>query len=103
MASSEDLRSHVLEDVVIQGHAIRLRDIPCKAFTLSGRHDNWQVSAAVGMFAIPFLQEGNFLQTSESPSVAEKWVGGIPVATRKDWCLFHSMGKVLLARHGIPS
>ncbi|XP_015275297.1 PREDICTED: L-fucose kinase [Gekko japonicus] len=43
MASSEDLKSHVLEDVVIQGHAIRLRDIPCKVFTLSGRHDNWQV------------------------------------------------------------
>ncbi|XP_077165835.1 L-fucose kinase isoform X3 [Paroedura picta] len=45
VASSEDLKGHVLEDVVIQGHALRLRDIPCKVFTLSGRHDNWQCPA----------------------------------------------------------
>ncbi|XP_048371210.1 L-fucose kinase isoform X2 [Sphaerodactylus townsendi] len=45
VASSEDLKSHVLEDVVVQGHAIKLRNIPCKVFTLSGRHDNWQSPA----------------------------------------------------------
>nr|XP_056718645.1 L-fucose kinase [Euleptes europaea] len=45
VASSEDLKGHLLEDVVIQGHSVRLRDIPCKVFTLSGRHDNWQSPA----------------------------------------------------------
>lgn len=42
-ASSVALRNHPLTDVVIQGHTVRLRDIPSKVFTLSGRHDNWQV------------------------------------------------------------
>ncbi|XP_054856789.1 L-fucose kinase isoform X2 [Eublepharis macularius] len=43
--SSEALRSRVLEDVVVQGHATRLRGIRCKVFTLSGRHDDWQCPA----------------------------------------------------------
>lgn len=37
------LKNHLLSDVVIQGHAVKLRDIPGKVFTLSGCHDNWQV------------------------------------------------------------
>ncbi|KAM6430681.1 L-fucose kinase isoform 1-T1 [Liasis olivaceus] len=45
VASSVALRSHLLEDVVIQGHVIRLRHISCKVFTLSGRHDDWQSTA----------------------------------------------------------
>lgn len=44
-SSSVALRSHLLEDVVIQGHVIRLRHTSCKVFTLSGRHDDWQVCA----------------------------------------------------------
>ncbi|XP_066493158.1 L-fucose kinase isoform X2 [Tiliqua scincoides] len=44
-ASSVALRNHPLTDVVIQGHTVRLRDIPSKVFTLSGRHDNWQSPA----------------------------------------------------------
>ncbi|XP_032086652.1 L-fucose kinase [Thamnophis elegans] len=44
-ASSVALRSHVLQDVVIQGHVIRLRHVSCKVFTLSGRHDDWQTTA----------------------------------------------------------
>uniref|UniRef100_A0A670KG69 Fucose kinase n=1 Tax=Podarcis muralis TaxID=64176 RepID=A0A670KG69_PODMU len=43
MASSVVLRSYLLRDVVVQGHTVRLRGIPCKVFTLSGHHDDWQV------------------------------------------------------------
>ncbi|XP_042336778.1 L-fucose kinase isoform X2 [Sceloporus undulatus] len=42
MASSEALRGHHLKDVVIQGHAVRLKGITCKVFTLSGRRDKWE-------------------------------------------------------------
>ncbi|XP_072836505.2 L-fucose kinase [Pogona vitticeps] len=45
VASSVALRSCPLQDVVVQGHAIRLKDFRCKAFTLSGRHDDWQAPA----------------------------------------------------------
>ncbi|XP_026570118.1 L-fucose kinase isoform X1 [Pseudonaja textilis] len=45
VASSVALRSHLLQDVVIQGHVIRLRHLSCKVFTLSGRHDDWQSTA----------------------------------------------------------
>ncbi|XP_060537497.1 L-fucose kinase isoform X6 [Pantherophis guttatus] len=45
VASSATLRSHLLQDVVIQGHVIRLRHMSCKVFTLSGRHDDWQGTA----------------------------------------------------------
>ncbi|KAL7978778.1 hypothetical protein Chor_013267 [Crotalus horridus] len=45
-SSSVALRSHLLEDVVIQGHVIRLRHTSCKVFTLSGRHDDWQSTAS---------------------------------------------------------
>lgn len=41
-SSSMALKNHLLSDVVIQGHAVKLRDIPGKVFTLSGCHDNWQ-------------------------------------------------------------
>ncbi|XP_053126958.1 L-fucose kinase isoform X2 [Hemicordylus capensis] len=44
-ASSVALRSRPLQDVVLQGHAVRLRDIPSRVFTLSGCHDNWQSPA----------------------------------------------------------
>ncbi|XP_062817746.1 L-fucose kinase isoform X1 [Anolis carolinensis] len=40
--SSEALRGHHLKDVVIQGHAVRLKGLSCKVFTLSGRHDRWE-------------------------------------------------------------
>ncbi|NXA41609.1 FUK kinase, partial [Eudromia elegans] len=42
-ASSAALRSCPLRDVVLQGHHVRLRDLPCRVFTLSGRLDDWQV------------------------------------------------------------
>ncbi|KAM3829017.1 L-fucose kinase isoform 2-T2 [Vipera latastei] len=45
-SSSVALRSHLREDVVIQGHVIRLRRMSCKVFTLSGRHDDWQSTAS---------------------------------------------------------
>ncbi|KAJ7312061.1 hypothetical protein JRQ81_006396 [Phrynocephalus forsythii] len=44
-ASSVALRSCPLQDVVVQAHAIRLRELSCKAFTLSGRQDDWQAPA----------------------------------------------------------
>ncbi|XP_067326996.1 L-fucose kinase [Anolis sagrei] len=46
--SLEALRDHRLEDVVIQGHAVRLKDLSCKVFTLSGRHDQWESPAEEG-------------------------------------------------------
>ncbi|XP_061449988.1 L-fucose kinase isoform X2 [Rhineura floridana] len=45
VASSVALKNHLLKDVVIQGHAVRLREIPCTVFTLSGRYDDWQSPA----------------------------------------------------------
>nr|XP_028595272.1 L-fucose kinase isoform X2 [Podarcis muralis] len=48
MASSVVLRSYLLRDVVVQGHTVRLRGIPCKVFTLSGHHDDWQSMAEEG-------------------------------------------------------
>lgn len=41
--SSAALRDHLLRDIVLQGHHIRLRDLPCRVFTLTGRLDDWQV------------------------------------------------------------
>ncbi|XP_060131908.1 L-fucose kinase isoform X3 [Zootoca vivipara] len=48
VASSVALRSYLLRDVVVQGHTVRLRGIPCKVFTLSGHHDDWQSMAEEG-------------------------------------------------------
>uniref|UniRef100_A0A8C8RF37 L-fucose kinase n=1 Tax=Pelusios castaneus TaxID=367368 RepID=A0A8C8RF37_9SAUR len=45
VSSSPALRCCPLHDVVLQGHAIQLRDMPCRVFTLTGRHDNWQTPA----------------------------------------------------------
>ncbi|NWR19674.1 FUK kinase, partial [Emberiza fucata] len=42
MGSSAALRGCPLRDVVLQGHHIRLRDLPCRVFTLTGRLDDWQ-------------------------------------------------------------
>ncbi|NWX91313.1 FUK kinase, partial [Nothoprocta pentlandii] len=44
-ASSVALRSCLLHDVVLQGHHVRLRDLPCRVFTLTGRLDDWQSPA----------------------------------------------------------
>ncbi|XP_062442094.1 L-fucose kinase [Rhea pennata] len=44
-ASSAALRSCPLRDVVLQGHRVRLRDLPCRVFTLTGRLDDWQSPA----------------------------------------------------------
>ncbi|XP_035193005.1 L-fucose kinase isoform X2 [Oxyura jamaicensis] len=41
-ASSPALQGCPLRDVVLQGHHVRLRDLPCRVFTLSGRLDDWQ-------------------------------------------------------------
>ncbi|NWW92499.1 FUK kinase, partial [Rhynochetos jubatus] len=45
VASSLALQDCPLRDVVLQGHHIRLRDLPCRVFTLTGRLDNWQSPA----------------------------------------------------------
>ncbi|XP_068812258.1 L-fucose kinase isoform X3 [Struthio camelus] len=44
-ASSAALRSCPLRDVVLQGHHVQLRDLPCRVFTLTGRLDRWQSPA----------------------------------------------------------
>ncbi|XP_035193004.1 L-fucose kinase isoform X1 [Oxyura jamaicensis] len=44
-ASSPALQGCPLRDVVLQGHHVRLRDLPCRVFTLSGRLDDWQSPA----------------------------------------------------------
>ena len=41
--SSPALQGCPLRDVVLQGHHVRLRDLPCRVFTLTGRLDDWQV------------------------------------------------------------
>ncbi|KYO37017.1 L-fucose kinase isoform C [Alligator mississippiensis] len=48
MASSLALQSCQLQNIVIQGHCIRLQDMPCKMFTLTGHHDDWQSPAGDG-------------------------------------------------------
>ncbi|RLW01216.1 hypothetical protein DV515_00008186 [Chloebia gouldiae] len=42
MDSSPALRGCPLRDIVLQGHRVRLRDLPCRVFTLTGRLDDWQ-------------------------------------------------------------
>ncbi|XP_064243132.1 L-fucose kinase isoform X2 [Passer domesticus] len=42
VGSSPALRGCPLRDVVLQGHHVRLRDLPCRVFTLTGRLDDWQ-------------------------------------------------------------
>lgn len=42
-SSSSALQGCPLRDVVLQGHHVRLRDLSCRVFTLSGRLDDWQV------------------------------------------------------------
>ncbi|XP_034644214.1 L-fucose kinase isoform X1 [Trachemys scripta elegans] len=45
VSSSPALQRCRLHDVVLQGHAIRLRDMLRQVFTLTGRHDDWQSPA----------------------------------------------------------
>ncbi|XP_053905065.1 L-fucose kinase isoform X1 [Malaclemys terrapin pileata] len=45
VSSSPALQRCRLHDVVLQGHAIRLRDVLRQVFTLTGRHDDWQSPA----------------------------------------------------------
>ncbi|NWS47635.1 FUK kinase, partial [Probosciger aterrimus] len=45
VGSSPALQGFPLCDVVLQGHHVRLRDLPCRVFTLSGRLDDWQSPA----------------------------------------------------------
>ncbi|NWI22135.1 FUK kinase, partial [Crypturellus soui] len=49
-ASSAALQGCPLRDVVLQGHHVRLRDLSCCVFTLTGRLDNWQSSAEEGTY-----------------------------------------------------
>ncbi|XP_058702137.1 L-fucose kinase isoform X2 [Poecile atricapillus] len=42
VGSSPALRGYPLRDIVLQGHHVRLRDLPCRVFTLTGRLDDWQ-------------------------------------------------------------
>lgn len=44
--SSPALQGCPLRDVVLQGHHVRLHDLPCRVFTLTGRLDDWQVTGA---------------------------------------------------------
>ncbi|NXI71651.1 FUK kinase, partial [Anseranas semipalmata] len=43
--SSPALQGCPLRDVVLQGHHVRLRDLSCRVFTLTGRLDDWQSPA----------------------------------------------------------
>ncbi|KAM8983394.1 L-fucose kinase [Ara ararauna] len=45
VGSSPALQGFPLRDVVLQGHHMRLRDLPCRVFTLTGRLDDWQSPA----------------------------------------------------------
>ncbi|NXK82762.1 FUK kinase, partial [Amazona guildingii] len=45
VGSSSALQGFPLRDVVLQGHHVRLRDLPCRVFTLTGRLDDWQSPA----------------------------------------------------------
>ncbi|XP_030437400.1 L-fucose kinase isoform X1 [Gopherus evgoodei] len=45
VSSSPALQRCRLRDVVLQGHAIRLRDVLRQVFTVTGRHDDWQSPA----------------------------------------------------------
>ncbi|NXP04191.1 FUK kinase, partial [Thinocorus orbignyianus] len=40
--SSPALQGCPLHDLVLQGHHVRLRDLSCRVFTLTGRLDDWQ-------------------------------------------------------------
>uniref|UniRef100_A0A669R9C9 L-fucose kinase n=1 Tax=Phasianus colchicus TaxID=9054 RepID=A0A669R9C9_PHACC len=42
--SSSALQGCPLRDVVLQGHHVRLRDLSCRVFTLTGRLDDWQAT-----------------------------------------------------------
>ncbi|XP_075290022.1 L-fucose kinase isoform X2 [Opisthocomus hoazin] len=44
--ASPALQRCPLRDVVLQGHHLRLCDLPCRVFTLTGRLDDWQSPAA---------------------------------------------------------
>lgn len=46
VGSSSALQGRPLHDVVLQGHHVRLRELPCRVFTLTGRLDDWQVGGA---------------------------------------------------------
>ncbi|XP_051485160.1 L-fucose kinase isoform X2 [Apus apus] len=43
--SSVALQGCPLRDLVLQGHHVRLRHLPCRVFTLTGRLDDWQSPA----------------------------------------------------------
>uniref|UniRef100_A0A8B9MJG6 L-fucose kinase n=1 Tax=Accipiter nisus TaxID=211598 RepID=A0A8B9MJG6_9AVES len=45
VGSSPALQGCLLRDIVLQGHHVRLRDLPCRVFTLTGRLDDWQSPA----------------------------------------------------------
>ncbi|XP_064315301.1 L-fucose kinase isoform X2 [Phalacrocorax carbo] len=45
IGSSLALQGCPLRDVILQGHHIRLRDLPCRVFTLTGCLDDWQSPA----------------------------------------------------------
>lgn len=49
VSSSPALQRWQLCDVVLQGHTIRLQDMLRQVFTLTGRHDDWQVLSETGL------------------------------------------------------
>ncbi|XP_038610452.1 L-fucose kinase [Tachyglossus aculeatus] len=52
MASSQALRGSVLQDLVLQGHHVRLQNASVRMFTLTGLQDEWQS---------PALETGTYL------------------------------------------
>ncbi|XP_065519301.1 L-fucose kinase isoform X2 [Lathamus discolor] len=45
VGSSPALQGFPLHDIVLQGHHVQLRHLPCRVFTLTGRLDDWQSPA----------------------------------------------------------
>ncbi|NXT24565.1 FUK kinase, partial [Syrrhaptes paradoxus] len=57
VGSSLALQSCPLRDVVLQGHHIRLRELPCRVFTLTGRLDDWQSPAEEATYLnVPWVE-----------------------------------------------
>ncbi|NXR14113.1 FUK kinase, partial [Semnornis frantzii] len=50
LGCSAALQGCPLRDVVLQGHQVRLHDLPCRVFTLTGRLDDWQSPAEEGTY-----------------------------------------------------
>ncbi|KAI6077531.1 L-fucose kinase [Aix galericulata] len=76
-SSSPALQGCPLRDVVLQGHHVRLRDLSCRVFTLSGRLDDWQSPAEASTYLnVPWaeffrrtgIREGDLWDAQTPPS-----------------------------------